>query len=56
MSVDLDPKYVHRGLWVDVDRGSVMGKTITTDTGTGTLIVSLLAVLVTIGELNACGC
>ncbi|CAO2656658.1 Nn.00g054610.m01.CDS01 [Neocucurbitaria sp. VM-36] len=52
MSVDLDPKYVYRGLWVDVDRGPVMGKSITTDTGTGTLIVSLLAVLVTLGTAH----
>jgi hypothetical protein len=48
MSVDLDPKYVYRGLRVDVVRGPVVGKTITTDTGTGKIIVSLLAVLVTL--------
>jgi hypothetical protein len=52
MDLDLDLKYVYRGVWVDLDRGQIMGKTITTDTGTGTLLVALLALLVTLGNTS----
>lgn len=42
---EIEPRFVKHGLWVDLGKASSMGKTITTDTRTGTLIVALLAVL-----------
>ena len=41
---ELDSRYVKRGYWVNQSKGSIMGKTITTDTRSGTIIVALLAV------------
>ncbi|KAF2105559.1 hypothetical protein BDV96DRAFT_509152 [Lophiotrema nucula] len=42
---EIESRFVHRGLWVNVDKGSIMGRTITTDIKTGTMIVGLLAIL-----------
>ena len=44
---EVPTQYVKRGLWVNVDRGPIMGRTITTDVQTGTVVVALLAILVT---------
>ncbi|KAF2132750.1 hypothetical protein P153DRAFT_382375 [Dothidotthia symphoricarpi CBS 119687] len=52
MSVDLDPKYIYRGVWRNVDRGAIMGKTLTTDSQTGALLVAILAVLITLGTAH----
>ncbi|KAF1846848.1 uncharacterized protein K460DRAFT_132067 [Cucurbitaria berberidis CBS 394.84] len=46
---ELPAQAVHRGLWTNLERGPVMGSTITTDTQTGNLIVALLAILTTLG-------
>lgn len=42
---ELDSRFVKRGLWVNLDRGPVMGRTITTDVTTGNIIISLLTLL-----------
>ncbi|KAF2734975.1 hypothetical protein EJ04DRAFT_436020 [Polyplosphaeria fusca] len=41
---ELESKYVKTGLWVDLDKGPILGKTITTDTKTGAVVVALLAI------------
>ncbi|KAF2707919.1 hypothetical protein K504DRAFT_436031 [Pleomassaria siparia CBS 279.74] len=46
---ELDVSLVKRGLWTNVQQGPIMGKTITTDTTTGNLVVALLAILSTLG-------
>jgi len=46
---ELDSQYVKRGFWVNEAQGPVMGRTITTDIRTGTIIVALLAVLSSLG-------
>ncbi|KAF2877339.1 hypothetical protein BDV95DRAFT_143204 [Massariosphaeria phaeospora] len=46
---ELDSRFVKRGMWTDWAKGAVMGKTITTDTRTGTFLVALLAVTSSIG-------
>jgi hypothetical protein len=46
---EVDAQFVKRGLWTNLDQGAVMGKTITTDTGTGVLVVAILAILSTLG-------
>ena len=47
---EIDDRFVKRGQWTNVQEGSVLGQTITTDTRTGIIIVALLAVLSTIGK------
>ncbi|KAH7125183.1 hypothetical protein B0J11DRAFT_605443 [Dendryphion nanum] len=42
---ELTDIYVKRGLWTNWSKGPVLGKTITTDIQTGTMIVSVLAIL-----------
>lgn len=42
---ELDLRFVKYGVWSNVDRNSVMGKTITADTKTGAIVVALLALL-----------
>jgi len=49
---ELGDRFVKRGLWTNVEQGPVLGRTITTDTRSGTLIVALLAVLSTLGRIN----
>jgi hypothetical protein len=46
---ELDSRYVKQGLWVNEAQGNVMGRTITTTTQTGTIIVAILAVLASLG-------
>ncbi|KAH7127171.1 hypothetical protein B0J11DRAFT_296636 [Dendryphion nanum] len=41
---ELDNRYVKLGLWTDWSKGPVMGKTITTNIATGTILISALAV------------
>jgi len=40
---ELESQYVKRGYWINHSQGNVLGRTITTDTRTGTIIVALLA-------------
>jgi len=49
---ELDSTYVKRGIWTNWDRGSIMGKTITVDTRTGSVVIALLALLSTIGTFR----
>ncbi|KAF2866301.1 hypothetical protein BDV95DRAFT_649130 [Massariosphaeria phaeospora] len=42
---ELDDVYVHRGLWTNWSQGPVLGRTITTDTRTGIIVISILAIL-----------
>lgn len=46
---ELQSRFVKRGLWVDHSEGPIMGRTITTDTKTGTILIALLAVLASLG-------
>lgn len=46
---EVDSVYVKRGIWTNLDKGHVMGRTITTDTRTGIIIIAVTAVLSTIG-------
>ncbi|KAF2020984.1 hypothetical protein BU24DRAFT_487495 [Aaosphaeria arxii CBS 175.79] len=46
---ELEDRFVRRGLWTNIDKGPVMGRTITTDTRSGTFIIALLAVFTTLG-------
>ncbi|KAF2180390.1 hypothetical protein K469DRAFT_714764 [Zopfia rhizophila CBS 207.26] len=52
MSAELDARLVKRGLWTNLSEGPILGRTITTDTRTGTLIVALLAVLSSLGTAH----
>lgn len=51
--LELDSQFVKQGYWLESDRGSVLGKTITTDVRTGTLVVSILAILVTLATSHS---
>jgi hypothetical protein len=42
---EIDARYVKRGFWINIEQGSIMGRTITTDIRTGTVIIALLSVL-----------
>lgn len=42
---ELDAHYIKRGLWTNWANGPIMGRTITTDSRTGTVLVSIFAVL-----------
>jgi hypothetical protein len=46
---ELSSEFVKQGLWTNLEHGPVMGKTITTDTRTGTIVISLLAIMSTVG-------
>lgn len=46
---ELDSKFVKRGYWVNLEYGSIMGQTFTTDSRTGGIIVALLAVITSLG-------
>ncbi|CAI6232189.1 unnamed protein product [Periconia digitata] len=48
----LSAQFVKKGFWIDNTRGPVMGRTITTDTQTGNIVVALMAVLATLGTKN----
>jgi hypothetical protein len=47
---EVDASFVRRGLWTNVDQGDIMGKTITTDSTTGAIVIALMAVLSTMGS------
>lgn len=49
---EVDGRFVKRGLWTNLDHGQVMGKTITTDSTTGTIVVALMAVMSTVGKIH----
>jgi hypothetical protein len=42
---EIESPYVYRGAWLDHEKGAIIGKTITTDTRTGTIIIAILAIL-----------
>jgi len=46
---ELDSRYVYRGFWVNHSKGPIMGRTITTDTKTSTLVIAILAIMSTLG-------
>jgi len=48
-----DVRFVKRGYWTNLEQGSIMGKTLTTDVKTGTIIIAFLAILssLTISQL-----
>ncbi|KAF2648033.1 hypothetical protein K491DRAFT_613575 [Lophiostoma macrostomum CBS 122681] len=48
----LDARFVKQGYWLDLAKGSVLGKTITTDTSTGNVVIAFLAVLTTLGTTH----
>ena len=45
---EVDARFVKRGVWLDQARGPVMGRTLTTDIRTGTMLIAVLAVLASI--------
>jgi len=47
---EIESRFVKRGLWTNLDQGPVMGRVITIDTKTGTIITAMLAVLATLGK------
>jgi hypothetical protein len=53
---EVDARFIKRGLWTNVDRGNVMGKTITTDSTTGAIVIALMAVLSTMGRATPSYC
>ncbi|KAJ8117285.1 hypothetical protein OPT61_g1490 [Boeremia exigua] len=52
MSFEIEPNLIRRGVWTNLAHGPVMGKTITTDTQNGNIIVALLAVLSTLATAH----
>ncbi|KAF2871909.1 hypothetical protein BDV95DRAFT_28836 [Massariosphaeria phaeospora] len=49
---ELPSQFVKRGIWTNLEQGPVLGQTITTDIGTGTVVIALLAVLSSIGTAH----
>jgi hypothetical protein len=49
---EVDGRFVLKGVWTNLDHGNIMGRTLTTDTRTGVIIIALLAVMSTVGECN----
>jgi intergrase/recombinase len=47
---ELDGRFVKLGAWTNLEQGKVMGRTITTDSKTGAIVIAVLAVLSTIGK------
>jgi hypothetical protein len=47
---EIDARFVKHGLWTNLEEGNIMGKTITTDTRTGTIVIALMAILSTVGK------
>jgi hypothetical protein len=50
---ELNARYVKQGLWVNEAQGQIMGRTITTTTQTGTIVVAILAVLASLGRFTS---
>jgi hypothetical protein len=53
---EVDARFVKRGLWTNLAQGNIMGKTITTDSTTGAIIIALMAVLSTMGRGRPSSC
>jgi hypothetical protein len=49
---ELEDRYVYQGVWTNQKDGAIMGRTITTDIRTSTIIVAVLAVMSTIGATH----
>ncbi|KAF2730866.1 hypothetical protein EJ04DRAFT_579521 [Polyplosphaeria fusca] len=49
---ELDPQYVRKGFWINEAAGPTMGKTITTDTRTGTIVIVLLTLVSTLASTH----
>ena len=49
---ELDDRYVKTGLWTNWANGPFWGRTVTTDIRTGTIIVSLLALLASLATTH----
>lgn len=49
---EVETQYVKHGYWVNLERGPILGGTITTDVRTGTVMIALLAILVTIATAH----
>lgn len=47
---ELEARFVKRGMWVNHSKGALLGRVITTDIQSGTLVIALLAVLSAIGN------
>lgn len=47
---ELDGHFVKLGAWTNLEQGNVMGRTITTDSKTGAIVIAILAVISTIGK------
>jgi len=48
----LPSQYVKRGMWVNVEDGPVLGRVITADSRTGTLVIAILAIVTTFGTTH----
>lgn len=48
----LPPQYVKRGMWVNEEEGPIFGRVITAESGTGTLVVAILAVMTAFGTTH----
>lgn len=48
----LEARFVKRGVWTDIEKGSTMGQTITTDVKNGTFVIALLAILASLAVTN----
>ncbi|KAH3977139.1 hypothetical protein HBH68_230820 [Parastagonospora nodorum] len=47
---ELDSRFVKLGSWTNLEQGNVMGRTITTDSRTGAIVIAILAVMSTIAS------
>lgn len=47
---ELESRFVKLGVWTDWEKGRILGKTITTDSQTGAMVVAILAVLAVVGK------
>ncbi|KAH5136915.1 hypothetical protein HBH69_233380 [Parastagonospora nodorum] len=47
---ELDGRFVKLGAWTNLEYGNVMGRTITTDTKTGAIVIAILAIISTIAS------
>lgn len=49
---EVDDRYVNRGFWLNVEQGTILGRTLTVDSRTGTIIVALLAVMASLATTH----
>lgn len=45
---ELGDEHVHRGFWINLSQGSVLGGTLTVDSRTGNIVVAILSICATI--------